>query len=80
MTRPGGHNRFSVSDELQFWADHLHPRDMPDPEPMTEPEPDVSAMSLEEFAQNRQRLGLPDTGDFIGVRQWRRPQPSMNEE
>lgn len=75
------HNRFSVSDELQFWADHLlNPRDIPDPDEAIEPEPDVAAMSLEDFAQNRSRLGLPDSSDIFGVKPWRRPQPSMNEE
>lgn len=78
MTRPGGHNRFTYSDELQFWADHLNLADIPDPEPMSEPEPDVASMSLEQFAANRERLGLGNTGDFLGIRQWRRPtnQPS----
>lgn len=77
MTRPG-HNRFSVSDELQFWADHLNPRDIPAPEPEPEPEPDLAEMSLQEFAASRERFGLPDTGDFLGIKPWRRPanQPS----
>ncbi len=43
---------------------------------MSEPEPDVSAMSLEEFAKNGNALGSADRGDFMGVRQWHRPQPS----
>ena len=79
MTRPGGHNRFSISDELQFWAEHLNPGDIPDPEPESEPEPDVSAMSLQEFAASRERLGIPDSGDFIGVRAWHRPTNQRSE-
>ena len=74
MTRPGGHNRFSVSDEMSFWSSHLNPGDIPDPEPAAEqPEPDIAEMSLQEFAANREHLGIRDRGDIFGVKPWRRP-------
>ena len=75
----------SVSQELDFWEKHLPqlrgvgfmPDSNPEPEPITEP--DVSDLSMEEFAANRERFGLGNTGDFIGVRQWRRPEQPTKE-
>ncbi len=70
-------NRLTVSDELGFWELHL-PRPLgyqppPEPEPAPVREPDVAEMSVAEYAQNRERLGIPDTGDIVGTRPWRRP-------
>ena len=79
-------NGLTNSDDLGFWALHLHEMTPmgyappPEPEPMPAPEPDLADMSLEDYAANRERLGLPDTGDLLGIRPWRRPANQQNNE
>lgn len=81
-------NDLTVSDQLGFWELHVHrplgyqPPPEPAPAPVLEAEPDVSAMSMQEWAQTREHFGLHDTGDFIGVSRWHRPIPTpiINEQ
>ena len=77
-------NALTTSDEMDFWALHMPQmrpmgyRPPPEPAPQPEPpQPDLAAeMTFEEFAQSRERLGIPDRGDIVGIRPWRRPQPT----
>jgi hypothetical protein len=73
-------NRMCNSDELDFWSRHIP--DMkaigyqPPPEPPAsalKPDP-VSEMSPDEYARNRANLGMPNTGEFVGI-----PATDMNE-
>ena len=76
MTRP---NAMSTSDEIGFWETHMPrlrgvglqaaPEPAPVPVPTPPAEPDVAAMSMQEFAQYRAERGL-DSSDFVGVAAW----------
>lgn len=72
-------NDMTVSDQLDFWELHLPklrgvgiqaaPEPAPVPVPTPPAEPNVAAMSMQEFAQYRAERGL-DSSDFVGVAAW----------
>ncbi len=80
----------STSDEIGFWETHMPrlrgvglqaaPEPAPAPVPTPLAEPDVSNMSMAEFASFRAERGL-DSSDFVGVAPWRYrhlPQPTTD--
>lgn len=50
-----------------FWS-----RALASPEQAPESKPSADDVTLADWADNRSALGIPDTGDFVGLRGWTR--------